>query len=109
MVLALEELGLAGAFDAAYGASAGALNALWLVSGRASAGIRTWTDAEWLDSLIRRRRMLARRPIVDVDGLIMRRYEQLSPGLYRALLDSRPSCIRSPPTSRPERPWICIH
>jgi predicted patatin/cPLA2 family phospholipase len=88
MVLALEELGLARAFDAAYGASAGALNALWLISGRASAGIRTWNDANWLDSLIRRRRMLARRPIVDVDGLIMRRYEQLSPGLYRALLDS---------------------
>jgi len=33
MALALHELGLAGAFDAAYGSSAGTLNAMWLVSG----------------------------------------------------------------------------
>jgi predicted patatin/cPLA2 family phospholipase len=88
MTLALEEHGLARAFDAVYGSSAGALNALWLVSGRASAGIRTWTDGEWLASLIRRRRALVRRPVVDVDGLVLRRYEQLSPGLYEALLAS---------------------
>jgi predicted acylesterase/phospholipase RssA len=36
MALALEELGLSRAFDAAYGSSAGALNAMWLVSGRVS-------------------------------------------------------------------------
>jgi len=89
MTLALEERGLAGVFDAAYGSSAGALNALWLVSGRAAAGIRTWTDATWLASLIRRRRALVRRPVVDVDGLILRRYETLSPGLYEALLAAR--------------------
>jgi predicted patatin/cPLA2 family phospholipase len=86
MVLALEQQGLAGAFDAAYGSSAGALNALWLVSGRADAGIRTWTDREWLAFLIRRRRLLVRRPVVDVDTLILRRYERLSPGLFEALL-----------------------
>lgn len=89
MTLALDELGLAHSFDAAYGSSAGALNALWLVSGRARAGIRTWTDAAWLATLIRRRRMLLRRPIVDVDGLVLRRYETLSPGLYEALLAAR--------------------
>ena len=88
MVLALDEHGLAGAFDAAYGSSAGALNALWLISGRADAGIRTWTDREWLSFLIRRRRLLVRRPVVDVDTLILRRYEQLSPGLFQALLSS---------------------
>jgi len=86
MVLALQEHGLAAAFDAAYGSSAGALNALWLVSGRADEGIRTWTDREWLSFLIRRRRLLVRRPVVDVDSLVLRRYEQLSPGLYEALL-----------------------
>ena len=32
MALGLDELGLAGAFDAAYGSSAGTLNAMWLVS-----------------------------------------------------------------------------
>jgi predicted patatin/cPLA2 family phospholipase len=89
MALALDELGLAHCFDAAYGSSAGALNALWLVSGRAGAGIRTWTDAGWLATLIRRRRMLLRRPVVDVDGLVLRRYEALSPGLYEALLAAR--------------------
>lgn len=88
MTLALDELGLSDRFDCAYGSSAGALNALWLVSGRAGDGIRTWTDAVWLAMLIRRRRMLFRRPIVDVDGLILRRYEALSPGLYEALLSA---------------------
>ncbi len=88
MALALDELGLATAFDAVYGSSAGALNALWLVSGRGRDGLRTWSDAEWLASLIRRRRMLARRPVVDVDGLVLRRYETLSPGLYEALLSA---------------------
>jgi predicted patatin/cPLA2 family phospholipase len=89
MVLALEELGLAGVFDAAYGASAGALNAFWMVSGRAAVGARTWGDAEWLAALIRRRRALARRPIVDVDGLIERRYETASPGVFAAALAAR--------------------
>jgi predicted patatin/cPLA2 family phospholipase len=88
MVLALDEHGLAGAFDAVYGSSAGALNALWLVSGRAEDGIRTWTDREWLSFLIRRRRLLVRRPVVDIDTLILRRYEQLSPGLFEALLSA---------------------
>lgn len=86
MTLALEERGLAGAFDAVYGSSDGALNALWLASGRAASGIRTWTDGAWLASLIRRRRTLVRRPVVDVDGLVLRRYESVSPGLYEALL-----------------------
>jgi predicted patatin/cPLA2 family phospholipase len=89
MALALDELGLAHAFDAAYGSSAGALNALWLASGRGSAGLRTWTDAEWLAFLIRRRRVVYRRPVVDVDGLVGERYERLSPGLFAAMLAAR--------------------
>ena len=89
MALALGELGLAGAFDAAYGASAGALNALWLVSDRVMEGIPTWVDRTWNRELISRRRMLAGRPIVDIRGLIERRYEQLSPGLFAAALGAR--------------------
>ena len=88
MVLALQELGLEHAFDAAYGSSAGALNALWLASGRAAAGIRTWTDREWLAFLIRRRRLLTGGPAVDVDSLVSLRYEVLSPGLFAAMLAS---------------------
>jgi predicted patatin/cPLA2 family phospholipase len=88
MVLGLHELGLANAFDAAYGASAGALNAMWLVSGRIERGIGTWTDPALIRELIRRRRALLRRPVVDVGRLVDVRYEQLSPGLFADILAS---------------------
>lgn len=88
MVLGLDELGLAGAFDAAYGSSAGTLNAMWLVSGRVREGIPTWTDPGLVRALISRRRALVRRPVVDVGGLVEERYEQLSPGLFRAVLEA---------------------
>jgi predicted patatin/cPLA2 family phospholipase len=88
MVLALEELGLRGAFDAVYGSSAGTLNAMWFASGRVRDGIPTWTDPALVNALIRRRRVLAGRPMVDLTGLVERRYEQLSPGLFRAVLES---------------------
>jgi len=88
MALALDELGLAGAFDAAYGSSAGTLNAMWLVSGRVRDGIPTWTDPRLVAELISRRRALLRRgPVVDVRGLVEERYEQLSPGLFAAVLE----------------------
>ncbi len=45
MALALHELGLGGAFDARYGSSAGALNAMWLVSGRLTEGSRRGRSA----------------------------------------------------------------
>ena len=47
MGLGLDELGLTRSFDAAYGASAGALNALWLVAGRVRVGAPTWVDETW--------------------------------------------------------------
>jgi predicted patatin/cPLA2 family phospholipase len=89
MALALHELGLADAFDAAYGSSAGALNAMWLVSGRLPDGIPTWTDPRLVHALIRPRRLLRGGPVVDVRTLVERRYEQLSPGLFAAVLASR--------------------
>ena len=88
MALALDELGLAGAFDAAYGSSAGTLNAMWLVSGRLRDGIPTWTDPALVNALISRRRALRRGPVVDVRELVEERYEQLSPGLFQAVLAS---------------------
>ena len=88
MVLALEELGLAHAFDDAYGSSAGALNAMWLVSGRARDGVPTWTDAGLVGELIRRRRALRRGAVVDITTLVEERYEQLSPGLFADVLAS---------------------
>jgi predicted patatin/cPLA2 family phospholipase len=89
MALGLDELGLAGAFDAAYGSSAGTLNAMWLLSGRVRDGIPTWTDPALVNELISRRRIVGRRPIVDVEALVERRYEQLSPGLFEAVLRAR--------------------
>jgi predicted patatin/cPLA2 family phospholipase len=88
MALGLDELGLAQAFDAAYGSSAGTLNAMWLVSGRVRDGIPTWTDPRLVHELISRRRALLRRPVVDVRRLVEERYEQLSPGLFEAVLAS---------------------
>jgi len=90
MALGLDELGLVGAFDAAYGSSAGTLNAMWLVSGRVRDGIPTWTDPVLVGELISRRRALLRRgPVVDVRGLVEERYERLSPGLFDAVLAGR--------------------
>ena len=90
MALGLDELGLSGAFDAAYGSSAGTLNAMWLVSGRLRDGIPTWTDPQLVGELISRLRGLLRRgPVVDVEGLVEERYERLSPGLFDAVLGGR--------------------
>lgn len=80
MVLGLDELGVR--FDAAYGSSAGTLNAMWFVSGRVREGIPTWTDPQLVAELIRRRRW----PVVNVRGLVDERYELLSPGLFDAVL-----------------------
>lgn len=89
MVLGLHELGLGGAFDAVFGASAGALNGLWLVADRVERGVATWTDPALVAALIRRRRLVAGRPVVGVTELIERRYERLSPGLFAAAIASR--------------------
>jgi predicted patatin/cPLA2 family phospholipase len=88
MALGLDELGFAQAFDAAYGSSAGTLNAMWLLSGRVREGIPTWTDPALVSELISRRRLVGRGPIVDIETLVETRYEQLAPGLFDAVLAS---------------------
>src|SRR5690349_19100879 len=88
MALALDELGLRDAFDAAYGSSAGTLNAMWLVSGRVREGIPTWTDPALVHELINPRRLLRGGPVVDVTTLVEVRYEQLAPGLFQAVLSA---------------------
>ena len=89
MALALHELGLATAFDAAYGSSAGTLNAMWLLSGRILDGAHTWTDPDLNRELVSRRRLIGRRPMVDIESLVEERYELLSPGLFDAVLAAR--------------------
>jgi predicted patatin/cPLA2 family phospholipase len=86
MALALDELGLATSLDAAYGSSAGTLNAMWLISGHVREGIPTWTDPRLVHELISRRRLLRGGPVVDITTLVERRYEQLAPGLFRDVL-----------------------
>src|SRR4051794_11658657 len=88
MALALDELGLSDAFDAAYGSSAGTLNAMWLVSGRVREGIPTWVDPSLVHELIKPRRLLRGGPVVDITTLVEQRYEQLAPGLFEDVLSA---------------------
>ena len=55
-------------------------------SGRVTEGIPTWTDPGLVHQLIRRRRALVRRPVVDIRRLVEERYEQLAPGLFADVL-----------------------
>ncbi len=88
MGLALHELGLGDRFDAVYGSSAGALNGLWLLSGRAEDGVPTWTDARLGKVVMDKRRIIGPRPIVDMQTVIEDHYERISPGLFQAALDA---------------------
>lgn len=88
MGLALDELGLSDRFDAVYGSSAGSLNGLWLLSGRAKDGINTWSDSDLGKVVMDKRRIIGSRPIVDMQTVIEQHYERISPGLFRAALDA---------------------
>lgn len=85
MALALHELGLLGAFDAVYGASAGAISAAWLVSSRPE-GLRGWADQSFASALIRKRNLLRGRPLVDVERLIEQIYVHEFPLDYASIL-----------------------
>lgn len=87
MALAIDELGIATAFDDVYGASAGALNAAWLLSGAASTGIRTWTDPALRTASIKRRNLLRGRPLVDSSFLTEVVYEELAPMPFERILE----------------------
>jgi predicted acylesterase/phospholipase RssA len=69
MALALHELGLVPAFDAVYGASAGAITGAWLLSSNPD-GLRGWSEPAYAKTLIRWSAMLRGRPVVDVRTLI---------------------------------------
>jgi len=60
MALALDELGLVSAFDAVYGASAGAISGAWLLSW--PEGLRGWTEPANARAFIRRSGLLRGRP-----------------------------------------------
>jgi predicted patatin/cPLA2 family phospholipase len=87
MALALHELGLVPAFDAVYGASAGAITAAWLVSSRPE-GLRGWAEPSYAKTLIRWSAMLRGRPVVDVRTLIEVVYQTRWPMDFGSVLAS---------------------
>jgi predicted acylesterase/phospholipase RssA len=87
MALALHELGLVPAFDAVYGASAGAITGAWLLSSRPQ-GLRGWADPDYARTLIRWSALLRGRPIVDVRTLVEVVYQTEFPMDFESILAS---------------------
>jgi len=87
MALALHELGLVPAFDAVYGASAGAITGAWLLSSRPE-GLRGWAEPSYAKALIRWRALLRGRPVVDVRTLIEEVYQTDWPMDFASVLTS---------------------
>ncbi|MFC8530789.1 patatin family protein [Nocardia sp. NPDC057227] len=88
MVKGLEELGLAGVFDAVYGTSAGAVNGAWLLCGRAIPGMRSWTDRTIMNRVIDPRRLFRGGAAFDVHYLVHRVYDGLEPMDFPAILNN---------------------
>jgi predicted patatin/cPLA2 family phospholipase len=86
MALALDELGLVPAFDAVYGASAGAITGAWLLS--RPEGLRGWTEPAYSRALIRRSAVLRGRPVADVRALVEDLYQTTYPMDFTAVLDN---------------------
>lgn len=86
MVHALEQLALPRVFDAVYGTSAGAINAAWLLCGRAGRGMKAWTDAAIMRRAIDPVRMLRGRPAFDLNYLVHKVYDGLHPMDFPAIL-----------------------
>jgi predicted acylesterase/phospholipase RssA len=87
MALALHELGLVSAFDAVYGASAGAITGAWLLSSTPE-GLRGWADPDYARTLIRWSALLRGRPVVDVRTLIEVVYQTKFPMDFDSVLGS---------------------
>ena len=84
MALALAELGLVPAFDAVYGASAGAITGAWLLS--RPEGLLGWAEPAYVRVLIRRSAWLRGRPVADVRALIEDLYQTTFPLDFAAVL-----------------------
>ena len=86
MALALDELGLVSAFDAVYGASAGAITGAWLLS--RPQGLRGWIEPAYARAFIRRSALLRGRPVADIRALIEELYQTTFPMDFGAVLAS---------------------
>jgi predicted acylesterase/phospholipase RssA len=87
MALALDELGVVSAFDAVYGASAGAISGAWLLSSNPE-GLRGWAEPSYAKALIRWPALLRGRPVVDVRTLIEVVYQTEFPMDFGSVLAS---------------------
>ncbi|MFB8007606.1 patatin family protein [Nocardia sp. NPDC056000] len=85
MAMAIEELGILHCFDAVYGASAGALNAAWLLCGRARNSERAW-HPEVINRVISPARALRGGRVVDTEYLVHTVYERIVPMDFPAIL-----------------------
>jgi predicted patatin/cPLA2 family phospholipase len=85
MALELHERGLVPAFDAVYGASAGAITGAWLLSSRPE-GLLGWTETAYAKMLIRRFALLRGRPAVDIRSLIEELYQTTFPMDFASVL-----------------------
>ena len=86
MALALDELGLVSAFNAVYGASAGAITGAWLLS--RPQGLLGWTEPAYARAFIRRSALLRGRPVADIRVLIEELYQTTFPMDFAAVLAS---------------------
>lgn len=88
MTVPIEQLGLLPAFDAVYGSSAGALNAAWLLCGRAESTMHAWWDPAIMRAAIDPRRVLWRQPVVDTRLLVHTIYTEVMPMGFEEILDN---------------------
>lgn len=88
MTIAIERNGLLPLFDAVYGSSAGALNAAWMLCGRAESTIHAWWDPTIMRSTISPRRALRRQPVIDTHHLVHKVYTDVMPMGFREVLDN---------------------
>lgn len=76
MAVELERQGLTMVFDEVYGSSMGAINATWLLSGKAEHGASFWWYPDTMPNVIRPRALLRRRPVVDLEFLMEQVYQR---------------------------------
>ncbi|AEF40590.1 patatin-like phospholipase family protein [Hoyosella subflava] len=86
MVAALEELGFSSSFDAVFGTSAGALNAAWFLTGRASEAMWTWWDPRVVKRVVDPSRLLTRGRAFDTAHLVDTVYRSIAPMDFHAII-----------------------
>jgi predicted patatin/cPLA2 family phospholipase len=88
MTVAVEQLGMLPLFDAVHGRSAGALNAAWLICGRAERTMHAWWDPAIMGTTISPRRFFRGGPVVDTGYLVDTVYTEIMPMGFQEILDS---------------------